>query len=130
VEDEAAFRYHADSGKCLNAAGEEGRNPYDSAAIHGSKRAECVNLSYLELILLEKGEVSSTDDTLKGWDFRGAGFYGSQLHFNHIIGADFRGAGLSGLDFGYAVLEGKVDSFTAIPREGCVLNGTSLRCVR
>jgi hypothetical protein len=128
--DEAAFRYHAASGKCLDAAGEEGLNPYDSAAVHGSKRAECVNLSYQDLILLEKGVVTSANDTLKDWDFRGTIHYGSRLHSNHITGADYRGANLHGLIFDHSVIEGKADGFTEFPEEFCTLKGAALRCVR
>lgn len=129
-EDETAFKYHAASGKCLNAAGEEGHNPYDSAAIRGTKRAVCVNLSGRDLILLEKDSLTFAYDTLKAWDFRGALFHGSRLHFNYILGADFRGADIHGMDFGYAIIEGKVDRFTILPEEGCQLAGNLLRCIR
>lgn len=129
-DDETLFKYHAASGKCLDAAGEEGHNPYDSAAIQGSKRAVCVNLSNRDLILLEKDSLTFAYDSLKSWDFRGALFHGSRLHFNHITGADFRGADIHGMDFGYAMIEGKVDRFTKIPQEDCQLTGTSLRCFR
>ena len=128
-EDGDTFRYHAATGKCRNAAGEEGHNPYDSASIKGTKRAECVNLAYQHLILLEKDSVTFTHDTLKGWDLRGALFYGTWMDSNSITGADLRGVSLAGLE-GYRVLEGKVDSFTAVPQEGCTLTGTSIRCVR
>jgi uncharacterized protein YjbI with pentapeptide repeats len=128
-DDSPGFHYQAATGRCVDAQGKTGLNAYDSAAIFLSKHAECVALDGVNLTLLENHTPTFTEDSLKAWDFRGARFDGSDLHFYNITAADLRGADLSKLEYGYATVDGTVDAFTKAPSHDCELKDSHLHCV-
>ena len=126
--DPAVFRYDAKAGICKNGSGTVGLNPYQLAVIQDSKNAECVDLSGVDLILLEKSKVAFSNDSLIGWNFKGAFFFNASLHFNHIVKAQLEGADMSQVDFGYAFTNGKVDKFTKPPTPSCNIVGGMMSC--
>jgi uncharacterized protein YjbI with pentapeptide repeats len=127
-DDLPGFHYQASTGLCVDAQGKNGLNAYDSAAVPLSKSAECVDLGGINLALLESRTPLFNPDSLIAWDFRGARFGGSHLHFSNIAAADLRGADLSELHYGHASIDGTADAFTKLPHDGCELKGAHLHC--
>ena len=130
--DNDLYRYQARTGKCLNCRGEEGLNEYDESYIESTKDAECFDLRGRELILLHS-EVdepwSFGNNTLDGYNFRGANLDTATLFFNNIHHADFRGANLFRLRYGYAFIDGSIDQFTRLPENGdCEVSALALEC--
>lgn len=116
------YSYHPENGKCLNAAGKEGYNALDLAAMGASKDCECVDLGKTDLVLLIPGLDPSQHfayNVLRGYNFKGANFQQAQLHFNHFEECDFSGAKMKGFSFGYTHIKGIRDSYTEFPDEGC-----------
>lgn len=126
------YRYDPSIGKCRNCNGVEGLNKFDRNYIRSSKDAECFDLRGQELIRLHKKplpEWSVSYDSLHDYNFRGAKMDSARLFFNFIYDADLSGADLSTLQFGYAIVWGKIDQYTILPVEGsCEATVDSLYC--
>jgi hypothetical protein len=90
-----AYRYDHHSGTCVDASGYRGFNAYVPGQIPAAKNAECMDLSGVDLDELEGGVGARPKVPLKGWNFQGA---------------DFSEAALN-----YALIKGRVDSFTRFP---------------
>jgi uncharacterized protein YjbI with pentapeptide repeats len=112
----AGFTYDPETGKCKDNQGQEGLNPVDlevfareeGSRIISHKVAECVdfrNFDFYEVIAYDY-------TTLQSWNLRGADFTGAKFFFANIFDADFSGAKLTGLQSGYALIGGRVDSHT------------------
>ena len=116
------FRYDPASGRCRNAAGEEGRNKLAIEQIRASKSAECADLRGVQLLPPSTGD-------LQGWNLRGADLTEAELFFSALADADLCGADLSRFKFGYVRITGVVDAFTKLPPT-CAPEGGRIDCSR
>lgn len=123
-----SFSYHAESGKCLNAAGAEGYNTVnvtrsfpkderpelgaDQGVVVEDKNFECTDLTDLDFTLYVGG---TAYPTLKNWNFRGALFRNTGMAFVTVENGDFRGAHVESIVAGYTTISGTVDQFTRVP---------------
>lgn len=130
-EKDPIFRYDGKAGKCINGLGQTGLNPYVASTVRNSLNAECVDLSGVDLSLLKKEQIDlAPNDTLSGWNFKGASLAGSKLHFSTIEDAQLQGADLAEFQFGYVVIKGQVDKITRLPVYDCTVTGTTVYCLR
>ena len=65
-----------------------------------------------------------------GVNFRGADLKGAEHNFANMLDADFSGAELVGFMFGYAHIEGRINSHTTFDDFGCESDGSRLSCSR
>lgn len=126
------YKYDLSSGKCMNSDKQVGYNDLVLERVRGTKDAECMDLTGLELLSLdivitEKNRFAYYE--LKNWNFRGSNLNNAELFFNLIIDADLRGASFSELKFGYASVTGRVDQFSVIP-DDCEQFDQEIRCGR
>lgn len=132
--DPAIFNYDEATGECRNCENKTGFNVLDIDAVRKTKIAECVDLSGIDVIyLLDTSTIKDFNkngyNSLQGYNFRGAVFNDSKLFFNNISSADFSGADLQSLQYGYAVIHGKLDRYTKLPLRGeCDSSGDTLSC--
>jgi hypothetical protein len=126
--DASLFRYDAAKGECRDGRGKPGHNPYTLRELRGTHNAECVDLSGLDLILLKNDAITFGNDSLVGWNFKGARFNECGFHFNNIIDGHLQGADFSGSRFGYVQTTGVIDRFTKLPGENCTVAGNRVDC--
>lgn len=130
------FFYNPNTGKCENCSGDQGYNSLNYDEVRTTKNAECVDLSNIDLVyLLDTAAIDNFHpfgyNILDGYNFKGARFDSATLFFNHIYNASFEGADLSKLQFGYAYVKGKIDSYTVLPLAGsCTTPADSCDCVQ
>lgn len=128
---DTVFRYDAYTGTCVNGLGKTGFNPYVASTVRNSRNAECMDLSGVHLSLLKWEQVKLVpNDTLAGWNFKGASLDSSKLNFSSILDAQLQGANLVDFQFGYVEITGQVDAHTRLPVYPCTVTGTSVRCLR
>lgn len=129
------FMYDEESGVCKNSSGKAGFNEIDLDLIRATKDCECMKFTRIEVLDL-KGDTIQIPrrlayEELRGYNFKGAVLDSCELFFNNIIEADLRGADLSTLQYGYAVVTGRIDEFTKVPNEGNIeITGDSIYAVR
>jgi hypothetical protein len=102
------------TGKCTGPNGAEALNALPVEVVRETRQGECVDLSGAEL---SSGDLTNPD--LTGWYLSGAHLDGAHLHFANLTEATLNGALLGKLDFGYATVQGAVDSNTVLPSSGC-----------
>lgn len=118
------FTYDGE-GACVDADGAVGRAALPVAVVRETGVGQCVDLGAQAL---DEGELVYQDWI--GFDLRGADLSAASLHFANLVEADLRGARLDGLDYGYAEIDGTIDAHTALPPEGCEVDGDAVRCQR
>ncbi len=134
--DNGKFTYNSSTGKCQKCNGEEGLNSVDYNEIRSTRNAECTDLSNITLVyLLDTAAIDNFQEfgynILQDYNFSGCKFDSSALFFNHIYGANFEGADLRYLQYGYAYVTGKTDSFTQLPLGGgCTTSADSCNCMQ
>lgn len=133
-EGDVIFRYDTLSGKCVNCRGETGYNPFDLEQVITTKSGECMKFSSIHLVhVLDTSQIENFielgQNEIKGYNFNGADLDSTTLHFNDLINCNFKGAKMYNIEFGYARIYGKIDSFTERP-EGCQVLVDSIFCIR
>lgn len=122
-------RYDAPSGRCLDEEGRPATNPLPVEVVRETRFAACADLRGVALNGADYGY-----PVLDGWYLSGALLDDAELFFGDLRGAMLEGADLSGLGFGYALVEGTVDEHTILPAEGCLLEeghrGPTVTCRR
>ena len=126
--DPGLFRYDSAAGQCRNRQGEISFNSYTLRELRVTRNAECVDLSGLDLILLKNDAITTGNDTLLEWNFKGARFDECGFHFNNIIDGQLQGADFSRSRFGYVQTTGVIDKFTKPPSENCTVTGNRIEC--
>jgi hypothetical protein len=105
-----AFRYDATSGRCLDKAGQEGRNELPIPVIRATRNGECANLEG------DLGENAGHYSIMDRWNLAGAKVMSKARFFgNLILNADMRGADMGLLQFSYGLLTGQTDERTILP---------------
>jgi hypothetical protein len=118
-------------GACVDKAGEPALNPTPIEVVRETRSGECSDLRGVAL----NGDDLAVPD-LDGWRLVGARLDGARLSFANMHSASLQGADLAGLDFGYATVQGSIDSHTTLPNdEGCDVTrspwaGDSISCKR
>jgi len=133
--DISVYTYNPENGKCENCEGTVGLNAFDIQSVRATRNAECLDLSGQNLVfLLDTSMIENFQELgyneLQQYNFKGSKLDSSQLFFNFILESDFAGTDLSGLEFGYAILEGHVDEYTIIPDVCPSVENDSLYCTR
>lgn len=131
---DSVFYYNSLSGECVNFKGEFGLNSYNLAQIRLTKNAECVKFPAMHLVyVLDTSNIENFSEfgnnDIQEYNFKGADLDSTNLHFNQLINSNFEGAKISKIDFGYAKIYGKIDSFTEYP-QGCTIENDSINCNR
>lgn len=114
------FHYDADSGRCIDAAGAEGRQAVTVPMLRETRDGECATLSagrHVDADPLLPGrvvlnEIAVGAHILEGWNLKGAALAGGALYFGVLLNADLRGADLSGFMAGYHNITGAIDAHT------------------
>ncbi len=105
----STFSFNATTGKCLNAEGLEGLNPFDPKLIFagidpkGRKQVisqRNVNCTDFRSVAFHKF-LGVNYNLLDSWDFRGCRFEGASFQFNFIQRGLFLGSDVELLDIGY-----------------------------
>jgi hypothetical protein len=120
------YTYDTSSGECRDADGEQGLNEVGLITVRETGRGECADL---------EGRYLNQDDlgypVLEGWDLRGANLREGELRFADLVDADLRGADLTGFSYGYATIEGSVDTHSVLPESGnCERSDEQITCRR
>jgi hypothetical protein len=114
------FHYDLDSGRCIDAAGAEGRQAVTVPMLRETRDGECAILSagrHVDADPLMPGrvvlnEIALGAHTLVGWNLKGASLAGGSLYFAVLLDADLRGADLSEFMAGYHNITGAIDAHT------------------
>lgn len=115
--------YNEGRNKCLDKTGQEAMNPtVGVAVVRGTQFAECMDFDGVAL-----DEEVYDYHVLSGTNFRGSNLNGARLHFAHISNGDFRGASLESFEFGYANIDGKVNTHTKAP-SACEVEEERIAC--
>ena len=122
---EATYRYDGDSGRCLDAAGEEGINTYPVAYLRDTFDGNC---GMWWALSLNEGFLGYP--TWIGMDLRGARLGGASLHFANFLDASLEGTKFDGFEFGYAQVTGTIDEHTERLDENCTVDGNDMHCRR
>ena len=129
------FSYDEDSGQCRNSLGEVGFNQVDLVKIRVSKDCECMKFSKIQVldVMGDTIQIPRRFAYLKieNYNFKGSVLDSCNLYFNNLVAADLRGTDLSTLQYGYALVTGRIDDFTKLPLSGIIevrANGDSVRC--
>lgn len=118
------FRYDAATGRCVDGEGTEGRNAVTVPFVRETLDGQCADLTDLDL-----EEEDYYYPELVGWDLRGADLSQTGLHFAQLTDARFEGTLMTAFDYGYAIIRGSVDDYTALP-EGCEPTAGAIDCMR
>jgi len=129
------YTYNAENGKCENCEGTIGFNVFDIETVRATRNAECLDLLGQKLVfLLDTSQIENFqelgDNVLEEYNFKGSKLDSCELFFNYIRSADFSGTDLSTLQFGYAIIEGRVDEYTLTPFGCPTVENDSLYCIR
>src|SRR5262245_16608275 len=114
------FRYDLASGRCVDAAGVEGRQPVTVPMLRETRDGECATLTagrHVEPEPLIRGQVVLNEidvgyPSLVGWNLRGAALAGGGLYFAMLLDADLRGTDLTGFMPGYHAITATIDAHT------------------
>jgi hypothetical protein len=129
---DSIFYYDSLNGECVNCKGELGLNPYNLNQIRLTKNAECMKFPAMHLVfILDTLNIENfneyANNDIQEYNFKGADLDSTNLHFNQLIKSNFEGAKISQINFGYARINGEIDSYTEYP-EGCIIENDSINC--
>ena len=131
---DSVFYYDSLNGECVNCRGEFGLNPYNLNQIRLTKNAECMKFPAMHLVfVLDTLNIENfreyANNDIQEYNFKGADLDSTNLYFNQLINCNFEGAKISQIEFGYARINGKIDSYTEYS-QGCLIENDSINCLQ